>query len=345
MPRSTKLERVQRDAEQRILVERLAISADYRDRIRAARSKYISDTALLQLSNDDDFTVRRTALRNSVLPIGRMREVVEAGLSWRTCTVLKNKNLPIELWVLAAQATTRGAVSFVAQEPKAPTEALLVAIENPQAQEWDLVKTVRHRNFPTEKLSQIVDNPRSRTPLLRGVAQHPDATTEILRKIAARDSGSIMYMLQHQNLPIEIARQVATEGLPYLRYHLAASRHLDNEILDRLLATTDEKQLNRLTANMSVPRERIAELIPTAKVPTLRAIIANTTGEIRQRAIARLAERSKAKQSRYIMAGLTTNPELAERLCGDDLYWVRERAASNPIAPEEGKVVAALLRG
>lgn len=335
--------RAERAAEQRQLAATYSASVHAADRIKAARSRYISTTDLLRLIDDSDMGVRDAALKNPLLPVETMSRLINEGLTYRTVAVMENRAMPEALWITAARKNSGQPMSrFLMRVRTAPLSAILILAE--RANEWEAPLAVSQKTFPLTEIERLIDDPKTRRVILRGAAHHPLATTAMLRKIIARDSSAIMGILQHKNCPPEVANDVAINGAPYLKYHLASSKHLTREIIGKLLEHGDHRTLNRLISNKSVDRAVAADAIPHANVYTLRRIVSNTTGDIRQRAIARLNEKSRAAQSRYMIAAFTDDADIAIQMCNDPRRGIRDCAARNPVTPEEGKIVAALLR-
>lgn len=181
---------------------------------------------------------------------------------------------------------------------------------------------------------------------LTGLARNPAMTTGELRRLLALSSRSpfSQAVLTHPNCPSEFLARCAAASAPYLRALAATHPALDPGTARRLAADPFAKVRIGLLRNKEVSQALIDSRVPVENdIKVLQVLVTRCSDPVRQQAVDKLAARSRARASKWLVARTSRDPDQLTGLCLDSTAWVRRAAAGNPVTPEEAQVAAALL--
>lgn len=192
---------------------------------------------------------------------------------------------------------------------------------------------------------------------IKDLLKNPQITPALFERLvtpsSSEDHPALEYIVSHRNCPIWILELGSRSDILQVRRDVAGNRRISKVIMSRLVNDREWSVQVRLVRNPSVPLEVISPLVQSRpdgrihrrlNIYVLKALAKRLSSDIeRDTVIRELERRSTGRESKLLVAQYTKDSERVEELClGDDLN-LREAAALNVIASEEGKVAVALL--
>jgi len=230
--------------------------------------------------------------------------------------------------------------AIAARSRRTPPELLVILLRDEATRVASYARA--NASLPEPTLEALVEDLIANRRMDLWLMYNPSLTSDMLQRIY--DSGLHRpLVIRHKNCSEEVLRSAALSNSVEYRKIAAKHPNLPSDCWGIVLA--DEKPAVRSAAvrNKAIPVDRLAPLVNDRNLSILRAVASRATGETKSAALANLERRSRAKETKWVLAQHSDNPEVLERLAVDSNRWVRRKAAENSHATDEVKVAAALL--